>query len=45
MKKVLRFLITVAGIFSAVIGALAVFDRIFNRNRIKEEYIDCSDNN
>ena len=44
MKGFLKFLGTLAAIFTAVIGALAIFDRISNRNNIKGEYLDCSDN-
>ena len=42
MKGFLKFLGTIASIFAAVLGALAIFDRIANRNRIKDEYLDCS---
>lgn len=42
MKGFLKFLGAVASIFAAVLGALAVFDRIANKNRIKDEYLDCS---
>lgn len=40
MKGFLKFLATVTAVFSAVLGALAVFDKIHNRNRIKE-YLRC----
>ncbi len=44
MKGFLKFLGTLAAIFTAVIGALTIFDRISNRNEIKNQYLDCSNN-
>ena len=41
MKGFLKFLGTVVAIFSAVIGALAVFDRLTQKNRIKDGYLVC----
>ncbi len=41
MKKLLKFLGTVVAIFSAVIGALAVFDKLTQKNRIKDGYLVC----
>ncbi len=41
MKKFLKFIGTVAAIFSAVLGALAVFDRLTQKNRIKDGYLKC----
>ncbi|MGN1320626.1 MAG: hypothetical protein ACI4U6_05880 [Acutalibacteraceae bacterium] len=41
MKKFLKFLGAIAAIFSAVLGALAVFDRLSNKNRIKDGYLEC----
>lgn len=41
MKGFLKFLGTVAAIFSAVIGALAVFDKLTQKNRIREGYLVC----
>ena len=40
MKGFFKFLAAVAAVFSAVLGALAVFDTIHNKNRIKE-YLRC----
>lgn len=47
MKGFLKFLGTVIAVFSAVIGALAVFDRLTQKNRIKDGYLVCEvpDNN
>ena len=42
MKGFLKFLGAIASIFAAVLGALAVFDKIANKNSIKDEYLDCS---
>ncbi|MBQ6718210.1 MAG: hypothetical protein IJN22_04870 [Clostridia bacterium] len=41
MKGFLKFLGTVAAVFSAVIGALAVFDKLTQKNRIKDGYLVC----
>ena len=41
MKKFLKFLGALTAIFSAVLGALAVFDRLTQKNRIKNGYLEC----
>ncbi len=41
MKGFLKFIGVVTAIFSAVLGALAVFDKISNRNKIKGDYLEC----
>lgn len=41
MKGFLKFLGTVVAVFSAVIGALAVFDHFTQKNRIKDGYLVC----
>ena len=41
MKKFLAFIGALAAIFSVVIGALVIFDRFNNKNRIKDGYLDC----
>ncbi len=41
MKGFLKFLISLFAIFGAVIGALAIFDKIANKNRIKGDYLEC----
>lgn len=41
MKKFLKFIGAVAAIFSAVLGALTVFDRVTQKNRIKNGYLEC----
>ena len=44
MKGFFKFLGAVAAFFTAIFGAIFVFDRIANRNAIKQEYLDCTDN-
>lgn len=41
MKKFFKFIGTLAAVFSAVLGALAVFDRLTHKNRIKDGYLEC----
>jgi hypothetical protein len=41
MKGFLKFLGTIVGVFSAGIGALFIFDRITQKNRIKDGYLEC----
>ena len=40
MKGFFKFLAAMVAIFSAVLGAITVFDKIQNKNRIKE-YLRC----
>lgn len=41
MKGFLKFLVSILAVFGAVIGALAIFDKFSNKNRIKGDYLDC----
>lgn len=41
MKGFLKFIASVAAVFAAVLGALAVFDKLSNKNRIKGDYLEC----
>lgn len=41
MKKFLKFLTALVAIFSTVLGALTVFDRLTQKNRIKDGYLEC----
>lgn len=41
MKGFLKFLGSVFAVFGAVIGALAIFDKYSNKNRIKGDYLEC----
>ena len=41
MEVFLKVLISLLAIFGAIIGALAIFDRLANKNRIKGDYLEC----
>ncbi len=41
MKGFFKFIISIFAVFGAAIGALAVFDKFSNKNRIKGDYLDC----
>lgn len=41
MKGFFKFLVSLFAVFGGVIGALAVFDRFSNKNRIKGDYLEC----
>lgn len=41
MKKFLTIMGIAVAVFTAVLGALAVFDRITQKNRIKDGYLEC----
>jgi len=41
MNNFLKVLISLLAIFGAVIGALAIFDKLSNKNRIKGDYLEC----
>ena len=41
MKKFLKILGIFLAVFTAVLGALAVFDRFAQKNRIKNGYLEC----
>ncbi len=43
MKGFLKFLVSLFAFFGAAIGALAVFDNIKNKNRIKGDYLEVND--
>ena len=34
----------IIGFFAAMVGALAIVDRLISKNRIENDYLDCSDN-
>lgn len=42
MKKFFKGILTLFGIVATAIGALAIVDRLFNRNRIEGDYLDCT---
>ncbi len=41
MKGFLKFIGSLLAVFGAVIGALAIFDTISNKHRIKGDYLEC----
>ncbi len=41
MKNFLKAVVAVLAIFGAAVGALAIIDRIKNKNRIKGDYLEC----
>lgn len=43
MKKFIKFIVSLFALFGAAVGALAIFDKIKNKNRIKGDYLECDD--
>ncbi len=41
MKGFIKFLVSLFAIFGAAVGALAIFDKLSNKNRIKGDYLEC----
>lgn len=41
MKGFFKFLGSVFAIFTGIIGALAVYDAVKNKNRLKGAYLEC----
>lgn len=41
MKGFWKFLLSILAVFGAVIGALAIFDKLSNKNRIDGDYLEC----
>lgn len=41
MKGFWKFILSILAVFGAVIGALAIFDKFSNKNRIKGDYLEC----
>ena len=41
MKGFVKFIVSLFALFGAAIGALAIFDNIKNKNRIKGNYLEC----
>ncbi len=44
MNGFLKILGVITAIFTGVIAALTVYDKISNKNRIKGNYVDCEIN-
>ena len=43
MKGFFKFIGIVAAVFTAVVGALVVVDKLLNRNRNEDDYHQCDD--
>ena len=41
MKGFLKFMMSAFAVFTAVIGALVVVDRLANKKRIEGDYLEC----
>ena len=41
MKNFLKITISLLAVFGALVGALAIFDKLQNKNRIKGDYLEC----
>ncbi len=43
MKNFLKVIVSLLALFGAAVGALAIFDNIKNKNRIKGDYLEVND--
>lgn len=43
MKGFFKFIMSLFALFGAMVGALAVFDKIQNKNRLNGDYLECGD--
>ena len=41
MKGIIKIIIAISVIFAAVVSALIVFDKLTNKNRLDDDYLDC----
>lgn len=41
MNGFIKLIVSLLALFGAAVGALAVFDKISNKYRIKGDYLDC----
>lgn len=41
VKNFLKILFAVLALFGALIGALVIIDKIYNKNRVKGDYLEC----
>lgn len=41
MSNFVKALIALLALFGAAIGTLVIVDRVFNKNRIKGDYLEC----
>lgn len=44
MKGFFKVLLGIGTLFATIIGALAIFDKLSNKNRIEGDYLDCDSN-
>lgn len=42
MKGFFKFIGSLLAFFGAVVAGLAIFDKIFNKHRIKGDYLECN---
>lgn len=41
MNGFMKFLLSLFAVFTAVVGALVLFDKLSNKNRLKGDYLEC----
>jgi len=41
MKGLFKFIMSLFALFGAMAGALAIFDKVQNKNRLKGDYLEC----
>ncbi len=41
MKNFIKVMVSLLAFFGAIVGALAIFDKVQNKNRIKGDYLEC----
>ncbi len=44
MKGFFKFIVSLFALFGAAVGALAIFDKVQNKNRIKGDYLEYETN-
>lgn len=42
MKGFLKVFLSILAVIGAIVGALAIFDKFSNKNRIKGDYLECN---
>jgi hypothetical protein len=41
MNNMVKFIIAMVALVVAVVGALVIIDKITNKNRLEDDYLDC----
>ena len=41
MKGFFKFIMSLFALFGALVGTLAIFDKVQNKNRLKGDYLEC----